>query len=343
MVAKSGHRLLDEEALAALRRSSCRKRGVLTPERAGSRGPGGDADRDARRRARGGRRILALGPTAVVVKGGHLPGTRSSTSSSTAARSTNSARRGCRDAQHAWHGLHLRVRDRRQPGARPAAARGGRTARATSPQPSSTPGIGRGHGPLGPLLGVFLRAASAALGSASRERYNRRAAMTAPLLALTPAPLDLVALVERVLAERRRRTPRPPARAGAVTTFIGHRPRPESGSSRDGARLRGLRAAGAARLRAHRREAAREWPDIVLGLHHRVGTLDIGEASIIIAAASPHRAEAFGACRYAIERVKQIAPIWKRESSRAATAGSKARWPTRTTKRRGAAVPPQGD
>jgi molybdopterin synthase catalytic subunit len=41
--------------------------------------------------------------------------------------------------------------------------------------------------------------------------------------------------------------------------------------------------------------------------------MEIGEASVAIAAASPHRADAFAACRYAIERVKQIAPIWKRE------------------------------
>ena len=41
--------------------------------------------------------------------------------------------------------------------------------------------------------------------------------------------------------------------------------------------------------------------------------LAIGEASVAIAAASPHRADAFAACRYAIERVKQIAPIWKHE------------------------------
>ena len=41
--------------------------------------------------------------------------------------------------------------------------------------------------------------------------------------------------------------------------------------------------------------------------------LQIGEASVAIAAASPHRNEAFAACRYAIERIKQIAPIWKHE------------------------------
>jgi hypothetical protein len=43
------------------------------------------------------------------------------------------------------------------------------------------------------------------------------------------------------------------------------------------------------------------------------GRLELGEASIIIVAASPHRAHAFAACRYTIERVKQIVPIWKHE------------------------------
>ena len=50
-----------------------------------------------------------------------------------------------------------------------------------------------------------------------------------------------------------------------------------------------------------------------LAIHHRIGRVAIGEASVVIAAASPHRADAFAACRYAIERVKQIAPIWKHE------------------------------
>ena len=60
-------------------------------------------------------------------------------------------------------------------------------------------------------------------------------------------------------------------------------------------------------------EAAERWPSTTLAIHHRTGRLDIGEASIVIAAASPHRADAFAACRYGIERVKQIAPIWKHE------------------------------
>jgi molybdopterin synthase catalytic subunit len=61
------------------------------------------------------------------------------------------------------------------------------------------------------------------------------------------------------------------------------------------------------------REASDSWPDARLAIHHRTGRVAIGEASVVIAAASPHRAEAFAACRYAIERVKQIAPIWKHE------------------------------
>jgi molybdopterin synthase catalytic subunit len=60
-------------------------------------------------------------------------------------------------------------------------------------------------------------------------------------------------------------------------------------------------------------EIAERWPDTRLALHHRVGRLEVGEASVAIAVRSPHRGNAYAACRYAIERVKQIAPIWKRE------------------------------
>jgi molybdopterin synthase catalytic subunit len=60
-------------------------------------------------------------------------------------------------------------------------------------------------------------------------------------------------------------------------------------------------------------EAQARWPGVRLALHHRSGRLEIGEASVAIASASAHRADAYAACRYAIERIKQIAPIWKHE------------------------------
>jgi molybdopterin synthase catalytic subunit len=69
-------------------------------------------------------------------------------------------------------------------------------------------------------------------------------------------------------------------------------------------------------LRAFERIAAEvgeRWPGARLALHHRTGRLEIGEASVAIVTRSPHRADAYAASRYTIERVKQIAPIWKRE------------------------------
>lgn len=60
-------------------------------------------------------------------------------------------------------------------------------------------------------------------------------------------------------------------------------------------------------------EVVEHWPSVALAIHHRIGHLQIGDASVAIAAASPHRADAFAACRYAIERIKQIVPIWKHE------------------------------
>jgi molybdopterin synthase catalytic subunit len=50
-------------------------------------------------------------------------------------------------------------------------------------------------------------------------------------------------------------------------------------------------------------------------IHHRVGTLKVGEIAVVIAASAAHRAEAFDACRAAIERLKQDVPIWKKEVS----------------------------
>ncbi len=60
-------------------------------------------------------------------------------------------------------------------------------------------------------------------------------------------------------------------------------------------------------------EIGEHWHGTSCAIHHRLGTLAIGDVSIVIATASAHRAAAYSASRYAIERVKQIAPIWKHE------------------------------
>jgi len=59
-------------------------------------------------------------------------------------------------------------------------------------------------------------------------------------------------------------------------------------------------------------EAETRW-NCAVALAHRIGTLEIGETAVAIAAASAHRDEAFAACRYVIEEVKRRVPIWKQE------------------------------
>jgi molybdopterin synthase catalytic subunit len=55
------------------------------------------------------------------------------------------------------------------------------------------------------------------------------------------------------------------------------------------------------------------WPGVRVAVRHRLGTVPVGEASIAVAAAAPHRAEAFAACRHVIEEVKRRIPVWKKE------------------------------
>jgi len=60
-------------------------------------------------------------------------------------------------------------------------------------------------------------------------------------------------------------------------------------------------------------EAAERWPGARVAMAHRTGHLEVGEAAVVVVAAAPHRAEAFEACRYAIDTLKTRVPIWKKE------------------------------
>jgi molybdopterin synthase catalytic subunit len=100
---------------------------------------------------------------------------------------------------------------------------------------------------------------------------------------------------------------------GAVVTFLGLVRNHNVGRS---VRYLEYEAYEPLALKAFERIAAEvreRWPGARLALHHRIGRLQVGEASVAIVARSRHRGDAYAACRYAIERVKQIAPIWKRE------------------------------
>lgn len=59
-----------------------------------------------------------------------------------------------------------------------------------------------------------------------------------------------------------------------------------------------------------------KWPDVTkIVIHHRTGRLIVGDISVLVAIGSPHRSEAFAACKYAIDTLKHNAPIWKKEHS----------------------------
>ncbi len=70
-----------------------------------------------------------------------------------------------------------------------------------------------------------------------------------------------------------------------------------------------------AKMRQIGDEIRDKWEIGEIGIHHRVGRLGIGEVSVVIAVSAPHRQQALEACAYAIERLKQIVPIWKKEVS----------------------------
>jgi molybdopterin synthase catalytic subunit len=63
------------------------------------------------------------------------------------------------------------------------------------------------------------------------------------------------------------------------------------------------------------REAERQWPDVRVAAAHRSGRLQVGEPSIVVTVAAPHRNEAFLAARYMIDEIKLRAPIWKKEET----------------------------
>ena len=69
-----------------------------------------------------------------------------------------------------------------------------------------------------------------------------------------------------------------------------------------------------AKMREIGADVRRRWPTVKrVAMQHRIGRLEIGESSVLIAVSAAHRQEAFEACKYAIDTLKQIVPVWKKE------------------------------
>jgi molybdopterin synthase catalytic subunit len=105
------------------------------------------------------------------------------------------------------------------------------------------------------------------------------------------------------------------AQAGGIDVFLGTT---RAETNADGRHLLALdyEAYGPMALKRMRDlaiDARARWPIVRLATLHRVGRVEIGQPSVIIAVATPHRAEAFAACRWIIDSLKADVPIWKRE------------------------------
>ncbi len=101
--------------------------------------------------------------------------------------------------------------------------------------------------------------------------------------------------------------------AGAIVTFVGTT-RDHTGDLRV-LRLEyeAYRPMADEQLKRVADEMATQWDLTGVAIHHRLGRLEIGEASLVVAVSSAHRQAAFEACHFSIDRIKQIVPIWKKE------------------------------
>jgi molybdopterin converting factor subunit 1 len=123
------------------------------------------------------------------------------------------------------------------------------------------------------------------------------------LFEVTEAPLDPQALIERVRRDE----------SGAVAVFLG-----VVRDNSEGKRVLHLEydaypEMATKVMRELAAEARERWPVTAVAIAHRTGRLDVGETSLVAAVSSPHRKEAFEACHWLVDRLKEQVPIWKKE------------------------------
>jgi molybdopterin synthase catalytic subunit len=103
------------------------------------------------------------------------------------------------------------------------------------------------------------------------------------------------------------------AECGGVVTFTGVVRRHSRGQEIDHLEYESYVPMAEQEMRAIFEQVRQRWADVRLAMAHRVGRLEIGDAAVMIAAGAPHRVDAFEACRFAIDTLKQTVPIWKKE------------------------------
>ncbi|MGN8645284.1 molybdenum cofactor biosynthesis protein MoaE [Gracilibacillus sp. HCP3S3_G5_1] len=116
-------------------------------------------------------------------------------------------------------------------------------------------------------------------------------------------PISVEALIKKVKDRN----------AGAITTFIGTVREMTGDKKTIYLEYQAYKPMAEKMLAQIGKEINANWPDTKVAITHRIGSLEISEIAVVIAVSSPHRKPAYEANQYAIERIKQIVPIWKKE------------------------------
>lgn len=123
------------------------------------------------------------------------------------------------------------------------------------------------------------------------------------LFLITKEPLSIEEVTEKVVRRE----------AGAITTFIGTVRELTKGKRTVYLEYDAYVPMAEKQLRRIGDEIKEKWPEAITAISHRIGRLEISDIAVIIAVSTPHRKDAYQANEYAIERIKQIVPIWKKE------------------------------
>jgi molybdopterin synthase catalytic subunit len=124
------------------------------------------------------------------------------------------------------------------------------------------------------------------------------------MIHLTSEPIDHTSLTERVRLSG----------CGAVVTFLGTVRDLTGGRTTTALDYEAYPAMAEKKLAEIERDVRERWPVGEIVMVHRLGHLEVGDISVAVAVSCPHRAQAFDACRHAIDRLKELVPIWKREN-----------------------------
>ena len=120
---------------------------------------------------------------------------------------------------------------------------------------------------------------------------------------ITSEPLDVARITEAVRRDE----------DGCVITFVGVVRNQNRGKAVLYLEYEAYAEMAIAKMRQIGEEIAGRWAVPHVAMAHRVGRLEIGDASVVIAVSAPHREVAYEASRYAIDRLKEIVPVWKKE------------------------------